>query len=546
MLWGNRQFGGLRPRVSPRLLPDTNAQTATNCWLDRGYPRPVPEPREIANVPAFDGNVKTIYRYDGATEALDRWFQWDEYVDVVLAPVIGDTTNRIIWTGDLYPRHTSTAILQADTSPFKPISRRLGIPVPEVPTISLSALTDADNTQIEESHAWIYTWLSDLDEEGPPSPPTSVINRGFNVDGSIQPVVITFPGLMPGDRGINRRRIYRTVTGASGVTTYSLVATITSAVASYTDEVQTVDLGDGLVSLDWDPPPEGLQGLIALPNGVLCGFEGRDVWFSVPYQAHAWPVEYVQTVDADIVGLDAAGVTVVVGTKGVPYLISGQNPATASPARMEFNQSCAAKRSFAYIDQQGLVYASPEGLVLVGPGGGRFLSREFYDRANWKALNPDQFRAFFHDGSYIAFTDSKVLAFNPEMDGPVEILDSDVHAIFHDQGRDKIYIVDGSDDRLKEWKTEASMGDTMKTMTWKSKLYVGQARTFSAAQVIAEDYDITFKLYGDGVETVITVGNDDPFRLPEVGLNKNWEYEISGTSAVIEVRIGSMNDMLGT
>ena len=99
MLWGNRKFGGLRPRVSPRLLPDTNAQIATNCWLDLGYPRPVPEPREIANVPAFDGNVKTIYRYDGATEALDRWFQWDEYVDVVLAPVIGDTTNRIIWTG---------------------------------------------------------------------------------------------------------------------------------------------------------------------------------------------------------------------------------------------------------------------------------------------------------------------------------------------------------------------------------------------------------------------------------------------------------------
>ena len=156
-----------------------------------------------------------------------------------------------------YPRHTSTAILSRhDTSPFKPISRRLGIPVPEVPTISLSALTDADGTQIEESHAWVYTWLSDLDEEGPPSPPTSVINRGFNMDGSIQPVVITFPGLMPGDRGINRRRIYRTVTGASGVTTYSLVATITSAVASYTDEVQTVDLGDGLVSLDWDPPPE--------------------------------------------------------------------------------------------------------------------------------------------------------------------------------------------------------------------------------------------------------------------------------------------------
>ena len=264
----------------------------------------------------------------------------------------------------------------------------------------------------------------------------------------------------------------------------------------------------------------------------------------------------MQTVDADIVGLDAAGVTVVVGTKKVPYLISGQNPATASPAQMEFNQSCAAKRSFAYIDQQGIVYASPEGLVLVGPGGGRFLSREFYDRANWQALNPDQFRAFFHDGSYIAFTDSKVIAFNPEMDGPVEILDDDVHAIFHDQGRDKIYIVDGADDLLKEWKTEGGTGDTMKTMTWKSKLYVSRLRTYSAAQVIADSYPIDFKLFGDTLDTNgntvmteladIDVTNDDPFRLPgNLGLHKNWEYEISGINAVIEVRIGSMNEMLG-
>lgn len=545
MLWGNRQFAGILPRISPRLLPDNAAQIAENCWLDRGYPRPLPHPKVNSLGPLYDGDVETIYRFDGTDDIDDRWFAWDKDVDVVRAPVVNDTTRRTIWTGDDFPRMTSTAIMQGGTftSPGIPVSRRLGIPAPaNAPTVQIGAFTDEDTSGTAESHAWVFTWLSDLDEEGPPSPPSLILDRGFNMDGSIRPATITMPTAVTGPYGINRKRLYRTATDESGVTTYRLVATIAITTATYTDTVLTANLGDGIISTAWDPPPAGLTGLISLPNGVLAGFVGRDVYFSEPFQPHAWPEDYIHVVDADIVGLGNFGTNVVVGTQGKPYLISGPSPETSQMARVEFDQICAAKRSFATVEQQGIVFASPEGLVLIGPGGGRFLSRTMYDRRDWLALAPDEFRAVYHDGAYVAFSDAKGVALDPNMEGAVEIALAGVKAVFRDRERDKVYIVNANR-RLAEWVTDGNGPYSL--MTWKSKLHAGPARTFSAAQVIAEGYPVTLKLIGNGVERLSrAVMDNEPFRLPSMGLHGEWEYEIQAAHPVNEVRIGSMAEMI--
>ena len=47
--------------------------------------------------------------------------------------------------------------------------------------------------------------------------------------------------------------------------------------AAYTDALQGSQLAEGLSTQDYDPPPEDLEGVIALPNGVLAGFLGRDI-----------------------------------------------------------------------------------------------------------------------------------------------------------------------------------------------------------------------------------------------------------------------------
>ena len=545
MLWGNRQFEGEFPRVDDRLLPRDAAQAAVNCWLDRGHPRPVPVLDRVAGVDRFGALVQSIYRFDDA-----RWFAWDEDVDVVPAPISSDTQKRTIWTGDDYPRHTSTVIMQGGgfVSPGLPISRRLGVPVPDAaPAVALGVLTDEDTGQNAESHVWVFTFLTDLDEEGPPSPASGTLTRKFNVDGTIQPVTITMPTGVTGSYGVNRKRIYRAATGASGVTTYQFVATVNLSADTFVDTVPTADLGSTIVSTFWDPPPEDLTGLIALPNGVLAGYVGRDVYLSESYQPHAWPTDYIQTVDAEIVGLGNFGTNVVVGTKGRPYLISGASPATVSVARMEFEQICAAKRSFAAVDQQGVTFASPEGLVLVGPGGGLFLSRKYYDRADWQALSPAEFRAVYHDGAFLTFSNSKATALNPDIEGIVEIEDAGIKAVFRDTERDKVYVID-SDRYLAEWKSSQAAGDALRTMRWRSRVHVGVTRTFSAAQVIADAYPVTFRLFTEaGIAAIFikAVASRAPFRLPaDLGLHAEWSYEIEATTAVKEVRIGAMMEML--
>ena len=236
--------------------------------------------------------------------------------------------------------------------------------------------------------------------------------------------------------GITRKRIYRTLTGSSGDTTYNLLVDLPVVAGTYTDEAKGSELNEALISINYDPPPAGLTGLVALPNGILAGFEGRTVYFSEPFQPHAWPRDYVQVVDADIVGLGVFGLTLVVGTTGAPHLITGGHPATYTVARMELDQACVSKRSFARIGTQGIVYASPDGLVLVGPGGGQIVSKKGYSLDEWRALDPESIIAVYHDNRYLAFHAAGVTAFDPDAGSVVSFNDT-VDALYADRESDQ-------------------------------------------------------------------------------------------------------------
>ena len=547
MVWGNSQYEGIYPKLSERLLPENGAQTALNCWLTKRYPIPVPNNPTLTNRGQFGISTKTIYKFDG-TGASSRWFEWNDDVFVVRSPITDDTNRRVIWTGDGAPKHTSTTIMQGGgfTSPGTPVARTLGVPAPAAaPTVILGALTDENDEATAESHAWVYTFVTDLEEEGPPSPPSVVLTRGFNEDGTIQPVTVTTVGAVTGSTGVNRKRIYRTATGTAA-SAYLLVAEIPIAQTSYTDTSLTGTLGDALISLFWDPPPEDLDGLIALPNGVLAGFTGRDVYFSEPYQPHAWPTDYVQTLDEDIVGLGNFSTNLVVGTKGRPYIMSGADPANVAVARLELNQACASKHGFAEIDQMGVVFASTEGLVLVGPGGSRIVSEQYYDKQSWQALSPENMRAFYHDGSWVGYThDDGMLAVNATMNGVVTINHTDIQCHYRDPDDDTVYLLDNSR-FLKAFGTHPVSSVAARGMRWRGRIHVDALRTFSAAQVVAEGYPVTFKLFGNNTELYSKqVANRSPFRLPSMGLHADWFYEISGANGVQQVLIGTMAEMLG-
>ena len=76
------------------------------------------------------------------------------------------------------------------------------------------------------------------------------------------------------------RRIYRSVSGI-----YLFVKEIPISDANFTDDVKPDDLGEELPTLTWSEPPQTLSGLINLPNGIMAGFTGRDVYFCDPLSA---------------------------------------------------------------------------------------------------------------------------------------------------------------------------------------------------------------------------------------------------------------------
>jgi len=507
-------------------------------------------------------SVRTIFRYDGTEADGDmRFLAFNHDVDVVRAPVINDTLTRVIWSGDVRAgetaanarvKHTSTRILQGTSfSGGQPQFRNLGVPAPDsAPTIALGDFTEEDENQTAENQTWVYTWVTDMNEEGPPSPPSEVVTRGFNTDGSLRTATVTITASAPANVGVTHARLYR----SAGTDFLRVGDDIPSPFAAVTDNNLTASLGEVLITDSWDPPPDGLRGLTVLHNGILAGFKGRDIYFSVPYQPHAWPTDYIITVDSDIVGIGGYGVNVVVGTKGRPHIISGDDPSVAAAQQLELDQSCASKKSIAWIDRQGIVYASNEGLILVGPGGAQFVSTQWYDRDDWQALNPETMTGAYHDGMYIAFSDGKATAFS-ENEAPVEIIDAGIRAVYQDRDQDRLYVLQ-SNNYLAEWKSTED-GAVMREMTWRSKLHVMPGQTYSTAQVLG-DGPTTFRLYAGSSSAAIdydspafqkVIGANEmnaPFRLPgTLGIHSHWVYEIRSQSPVYEVRIGSMGDMVG-
>ncbi len=116
-----------------------------------------------------------------------------------------------------------------------------------------------------------------------------------------------------------------------------------------------------------------MKGLINLPNGIMAGFEGRDVYFCEPYRPYAWPAAYQQTVDYPVVGLGRLDTSLVVLTKGAPYLISGSAPGYMTVVKADLEQACVSKRSIVSMGS-AVFYASPDGLVALAASGSRVLT----------------------------------------------------------------------------------------------------------------------------------------------------------------------------
>ena len=263
----------------------------------------------------------------------------------------------------------------------------------------------AVGASVFEARGYVYTWVTEYGEEGPPSPPV-VVNGWSNATWTVELFKPTpenlgadwvddYPDesgsfIKPAIRNITKTRIYRTISNQAGQGTYFFVAEIPVSQGIYVDAAgdDVIALNSQLVSLYWFGPPEDLQQILAFPNGIAVGFRKNEVWFAESYRPHAWPPGYVLTTEFPIVGLGVCGQSIVVVTQGTPYLINGVNPASMSSTKINLPEPGLHRGSIVPTDTS-VFYVSQNGLIQINQSGkGDNITEGWITRERWAELAP--------------------------------------------------------------------------------------------------------------------------------------------------------------
>lgn len=527
-------FGGQVPRRSERHLGPNMAQLARNCKLWKKTLQPWRSPLFVWT-PTKPGPIQTIYRYRDL-----YWFHWSVLVDVAESQIPGNVDgepvafSRTFFTGDGPPKVTDSSIATAGGGTDYPINAYLlGIPAPTAaPVASTPAPSDPN---VVESVQYVYTFVSiwnGVEAEGPPSPAS---NESTVTPGDIR----TISGMQTAPAGsynITHKRIYRVAT-ADTTAAFQFVGQVTIAETSFNDGLETKALGYVLPSTTWDPPPDDLHSIVAMPNGMMAGLSGNRLCFCEPYQPHAWPVDYRLGMTSDGVALGVFGQSVAVGTKGKPYLATGVHPASMSFEKVELKQTCVSKASMVDMGEF-VVYASPYGLVALGVGVAKVVTENYFTVDEWKALNPASIRGFSYDGRYIGFYDNGAVQagfiFDPnDPDAGFTEIDLYATAGWTDDVTGALYLVIGG--QIVQW----DAGAAMQTYLWRSGIVPApHFITPGAGQVIAKGYPVTFRLFANGaLRHTRVVADAEGFRLPGGYAAKDFYVEVEGTAEVEEVLV---------
>jgi|TARA_B110000908_G_scaffold172512_1_gene240426 hypothetical protein len=388
---------------------------------------------------------------------------------------------------------------------------------------------DEDSTL--ETRVYTYTWVNKeagFEFESAPASASGSVDVRDAQTVSLSGFATT-PG---GEYIVTHKRVYRAVSGV-----YLFIKEIAASETTFVDDVKPDELGEVLPTVAWAEPPQTLSGLTNLPNGLMAGFSGRDIYFCDPYHPHAWPEAYIQTIDFPVVGLARMDTTLAVLTKGCPYLIQGTHPETMAVVKSDLEQACVSKRSIVNV-MGAVVYASPDGLMVLSPGGSKIVTENLFNYTKWQAhFKPESIHAYQHDNQYIAFYDNGTTQGGFIFDiasGQFILHDIYATAGYQDIQRDKLFLA-FSDRTIKPWGYGSA-----KSYIWKSKKFtMPQVMGFSCAQLEAEAYPMTVKVYSDTVLVhTQTVQNRNPFRLP-AKVGRDWEMQVEGVHEVFSLSIAN-------
>ena len=459
--------------------------------------------------------------------------------------------------------------------------------------ISSPGTGDGSSGSIAVVRSYVYTYVTAYGEEGPPSPPA--VKQGAQADSwTVQCYSPTTDQAL--NRNITGIRIYRSVTSSQGIATYFFVTELTLPTTQYIDSIsdEIVTANNQLSTTGYTPPPTDLKGMIMMPNGMIAGFTDKEIYFCEPYLPHAWPVAYAMTVDFPIVGIGVLGQSLVVCTSSTPYVMTGTRPDNVASSKLSTIEPCMSKGSIVSTEQ-GVYYASPNGLVLVRPGALQVVTKNIIDKRAWlERLVVNLIRAGWIGDAYYCYGPTRVGGFDSsafdsgafDIPGLSENFDGalidptnsrvaytvmstpqPVLNVIQDVWSGEILVVRSDGVFLMDVTDDAPFG----TFQWKSKIMqtgskknIGVARvhfeTLAGAptlnpvpntalvQSLAADQYGLFRLYADGnlifTREIRTSG--ELMKLPSGYKADFWQFEIEARVRIFSIEVASSAKELKT
>lgn len=421
-----QQFSGIAPCIAPRLLPATLAQEALDVKLWSGELRPHYADEILQYIPS---NIQSIYRYKWKNKKYN-WLMWPTDTKVAKGPVYDDENNRIyfmnpngfyVTDSSLLKDRDYTNGLDESGTPYY----TAGIPRAGYGIMSVSGSGSGDIEARSYIVCYVRQWPDGTIDVGKSSEPyatswDAAARQTIDVRPG-QTVKISVGNISDTDiakTGVNKVYIYRSEVTSSGQALYSYVDQFdinpshvtnnpnatwnTGGWYEYLDKKANTQLGEACPSLYWDPPVDGLKGLVSLQNGLFAAYKDSTVYVSDWNAPHAWPYEHTVTIDYPIVGLGSFGNTIVVCTEAAPVLIVVQDPTNPTTKAIQENCPCVSADSIVNT-RNGVIFASQNGLVLINSTSPTFITEKLLTQDEWLPLHPESLKGAFLNNTYYGF-----------------------------------------------------------------------------------------------------------------------------------------------
>jgi hypothetical protein len=373
-----------------------------------------------------------------------------------------------------------------------------------------------------ETRAYIYTVSNTFGEESAPGE-ANVIDVTYMQEVQINiPTFPSFTGYVP----FNQVNIYRTFgtnpnylelpVGSDGYV--SQTSTISGTTQYLDASYKASSAGSLLISQEFYPPPNPMQNLVALPNGVFAAFYGNTIYFSEPYRPHAWP--YSQTVPYAVRGICVSAQSLVVATNSGSYIFTGSTPDNMQQYKLPIPQGGIDPKLMLNIEGS-VAFATQDGVVTVsGSQASLNMSQALFSREDWRnryssiLTSPSTAKMAYHDGFLVLVDSASPLGFIIRLDeaaGTYTQFNEQYDDMFYMPLQDTLYYSKGG--FVYRFRT-----DGYYTLDWWSKDFVFPDYTAFGALYIRSTSSVTITIYADGNQYyTFTASGTGYYRLPSFG-----------------------------